>query len=144
MKGKGEKEKCTHLNEEFQRITRRDKKAFLSDQRKEIEESKRMGKLRDLIRKITVTKGMFHTKMSTIKNRNDMDITEADDTKKKWQEYTEELYKKDFHDPENHCCVITHLEPDILEYKVKWALGTVTVNKASGDDGLSFERSQIL
>ena len=73
-----------------------------------------------------------------------MDITEADDTKKKWQEYTEELYKKDFHDPENHCCVITHLEPDILEYKVKWALGTVTVNKASGDDGLSFERSQIL
>ena len=144
MKGKGEQEKCTHLNEEFQIITRRDKKAFLSDHRKEIEESKRMGKLRDLIRKITVTKGMFHTKMSTIKNRNDMDITEADDTKKKWQEYTEELYKKDFHDPENHCCVITHLEPDILEYKVKWALGTVMVNKASGDDGISFERPQIL
>ena len=132
------------MNAEIQRIARRDKKAFLSDQHKEIEESKRMGKLRDLIRKITVTKGMFHTKMSTIKNRNDMDITEADDTKKKWQEYTEELYKKVSHDPDNHNGVITHLEPDILEYKVKWALGTVMVNKASGDDGISFERPQIL
>ena len=114
VKGKGEKERYTHLNAEFQRIARRDKKAFLSDQCKVIEENSRMGKARDLIKKIRNTKGTFHAKMGTIKDRNDMDLTEAEDIKKRWQEYTEELYKKDLHDPDNHDGVITHLEPDIL------------------------------
>ena len=113
-KGKGEKERYTYLNAEFQRITWRDKKAFLSDQCKEIEENSRMGKTRDLFKKISDTKGTFHAKMGTIKDRNDMDLTEAEDIKKRWQEYTE-LYKKDLYDPDNHECVITHLEPDILE-----------------------------
>ena len=114
-KGKGEKERHTHLNAEFQRIARRDKKAFLSDQCKETEESNRMGKTRDLFKTIRDTKGTLHAKMGTIKDRNSMDLTEAEDTKKRWQEYTEELYKKDLHDPDNHNGVITHLEPDILE-----------------------------
>ena len=114
MKGKGKRERYTQLNAEFQRIARRDKKAFFSDQCKEIEENNRMGKTRDLVKKIRDTKGTFHTKMGTIKDRNDMDLTEAEDIKKRWQEYTE-LYKKDLHDPENHDDVITHLEPDILE-----------------------------
>ena len=118
-KGKGEKERHTHLNAEFQRIARRDKKAFLSDQYKEIEENNRMGKTRDLFKKIRDTKGTFHAKMGTIKNRNVMELTEAGDIKKSSQEYTEELYKKDLHDPDNHNGVITHLEPDILECKVK-------------------------
>ena len=118
VKSKGEKERYTHLNAEFQRITRRDKKAFLSDQCKEIEENSRIGKTRDLFKKIRDTKGTNHEKMGTIKVRNCMDLTEAEDIKKRWQEYTE-LYKKDLHDPENHSGVITHLEPDILEYKVK-------------------------
>ena len=113
-KGKGEKERYTQLNAKFQRIARRDK-AFLSDQCKEIEENKRMGKTRDLFKKIRDTKGTFHSKMGTIKDRNGMDLTEAEDIKKRWQEYTEELYKKDLHDPDNHDDVITHLEPDILE-----------------------------
>ena len=120
-KGKGEKERHTHLNAEFQRIARRDKKAFLSDQCKEIEENNRMGKTRDLFKKIRDIKGTFHAKMSTIKDRNGMDLTEAEDIKKRWQEYTEELYKKDLHNQDNHDGVFTHLEPDILECEVKWA-----------------------
>ena len=121
-KGKGEKERYTHLNAEFQKIARRDKKAFLRDQRRETEENNRMGKTRDLFKKIRDTKGTFHGKMGTIKDRNGIDLTEAEDIKKTWQEYTEELYKKELHDPDNHDGVITHLEPDILECEVKWAL----------------------
>ena len=114
MKGQGEKEKYIHLNAQFQRTARRDKNAFLSDQCKEIEENNRMGKTRDLFKKIRDIKGTFHLKMSTIKDRNGMNLTEAEDIKKRWEEYTE-LYKKDLHDPDNHNGVITHLEPDILE-----------------------------
>ena len=121
-KGKEEKEKYTHLNAEFQRIVTRDKKTSLSDQCKEIEENNRMGKTRDLFKKSRDTKGTFHAMMGTIKDRNGMDLTEEEDIMKKWQEYTEELYKKDLHDPNNHDGVITHLEPDILECEVKWAL----------------------
>ena len=127
-KGKGEKERYTHLNAEFQRRARRDKKAFLSDQCKEIEENNRMGKTRDLFEKIRNTKGTLHAKMGTIKDRNGMDLTEAEDIKNRWQEYTEELYKKDIHDADNHDGVITHLEPGILECKVKWGLGSITKN----------------
>ena len=119
-KSKGEKERYTHLNVEFQRIARRDKKAFLSDQFKEIEETNRMGKTRDPFKKIRDTKRTSHAKMGTIKGRNGMDLTEAKDIKKRWQEYTD-LYRKALHDPDNHDGVITHLEPDILECKVKWA-----------------------
>ena len=122
VKGKGEKERYTHLNAEFQRIARRDKKAFLSDQCKEIEEKNRLGKTRDLFKKIRDTKGTFHAKMGSIKNRNVMDLTEAEAIRKRWQEYTKELYIKDLHDPDNHDDVITHLEPDILECEVKWGL----------------------
>ena len=118
-KGKGEKERNTHLNAEFQRVARRDKKAFLSDQCKEIEEKNKMGKTRDLFKKISDTKGPFHAKMGTIEGRNSIDIKEAEDIKNRWLEYTEELYKKDLHDPDNHDGVITYLEPDILECKVK-------------------------
>ena len=114
-KDKGEKEKYTYLNAEFQRIARKDKKDFLRDQCKAVEENNKMGKTNDLFKKIRDTKGTFHAKMSTIKDRNDMDLTEAEDVKKRWQEYTEELYKKDLHDPDNHDGMITHLEPDILE-----------------------------
>ena len=120
VKSKGEKERHTHLNAAFQRIARRDKKAFLSDQGKKIEENDRMGKTRDLFKKIRDTKGTFHAKMGTIKDRNSMDLTEADHIKKRRQECTEELYKKDLHDPDNDDTVIAHLEPDILECKVKW------------------------
>ena len=130
MKGKGEKERCIHLNAEFQRIARRGKKAFLREC-KEIEESNRMGKTRDLFKKIRDIKGTFHAKMGTIKDRNSMNLTEAEDIKKRWQKYTE-LYKKDLNDPDNHNSVITHLEPDILECKLKWVLGSITTNKASG------------
>ena len=119
-KGKGEKERYTHLNVEFQRIARRDKKAFLHDQCKEIQENNRMGKTRDLFKKIRDTKGTLHAKMGSIKDRNGMDLTEVEDIKKRWQEYTEELYKKDLHNLDNHDGVITHLEPDILECEVKW------------------------
>ena len=128
----------------LQRIARRDKKAFLSEQCKEIEENNRMGKTRDLFKKIRDTKGTFHPKMGTIKDRSGMDLTEAEDIKKKWQEYTEELYKTDLHDPDNHDGVITHLEPDILESEVKWALGSITMNKASRGDGIPAELFQVL
>ena len=114
-KSKGEKQRYKHLNAEFQRIARRDKKAFLSDQCKEIEENNRTGKTRDLFKKIRDTKGTFHAMMGTIKDRNGMDLTEAEDIKQRWQEYTEQLYIKDLHNPDNHNGVITHLEPDILE-----------------------------
>ena len=144
VKGKREKERYTHLNAEFQRIARRDKKTFHSDQCKEIEENNRMGKTRDLFKKISDTKGTFHAKMGTIKDRNSIDLTEAKDTKNRWQEYTEKLYKKDLHDPDNHNDVVTHLEPDILECKIKWALGSITTNKASGSDGIPAELFQIL
>ena len=117
---KGERERYIHLNAEFQKIARRDKKAFLGEQCKEIEENNRMGKTRDLFKKIRDTKGTFHAKIGTIKDRNGMDLTEAEDIRKRWQEYTEELYKKDLPDPDNHNGVITDLEADILEYEVKW------------------------
>ena len=130
-KGNGEKERSTHLNAEFQRIARRDKKVFLSDQCKEIEGNHRMGKTRDLFKKIRDTKGISHAKMGTIMDRNGMDLTEAEDIKMRWQEYTEELYKKDLHDPDNHDGVITHLETDILECEVKWALGSTTRKEQS-------------
>ena len=129
VKGKGEKERYTHLNAEFQRIARREKKAFLNEWSKEIAESIRMGKTledlerswRDLFKKIKDTKGTFYAKMSTIKDRNGMDLTETEDIKKRWQEYTEELYRKDLNDPDNHFGVITHQDPDILECELKWA-----------------------
>ena len=133
---KGEKERYTHLNAEFQRIARRDKKAFLSDQRKEIEKNNRMGKTRDLFKKIRDTEGIFYAKKGTIQDRNVRDLTEAEDIMKRWREYTEELYKKHLHDPDNHNGVITHLGPDILECEVKWALESCTTNKASGGDGI--------
>ena len=132
------------MNAEFQRIARRDKKAFFSDQCKEIVENNTMGKTRDLFKKIKDTKGTFHSKMGTIKDRNGMHLTEAEDIKKRWQEYTEELYKKDLNDQDNHDGVITHPEPDILECEVKWALGSITTNKASGGDGIPVRLFQIL
>ena len=125
-KSKGEKERYIHLNAEFQRIARRDKKAFLSDQCKEIEEN-RMGKTRDLCKNIRHTKGTFHAKMGSIKDRNGMHLTEVEDVKKRWQEYTEELCKKDLQDPDNRDGVITHLEPDILQCEVKWASESITI-----------------
>ena len=139
VKSKGKKERYIHLNVEFQRIARRDKKAFLRDQCKEIEGNNRIRKTRDLFKKIRDTKGTFHAKMGSIKDRNDMDLREAEDIKKMWQEYTKELYKKDLHDQDNHDGVITHLDPDILECEVKWALESITTNKASG--GVEFQLS---
>ena len=133
---------CTHhlpSEAKFQRIARRDKKAFLCDQCKELEENNRMGKTRGLLKKIRDTEGTFHAKMGTIKDRNGMDLTEAEEIKNRWQEYTEELYKKGPNYLDNHDGVITHLEPDILECEVKWALGSITTNKASGGDGISPE-----
>ena len=129
---------------EFQRIARRDKKDFLSDQCKEIEENNIIGKPRDLFKKIRDTKGTFHAKMGSIKDRNGRDITEAEDIKKRWQEYTEELCKKDLHDQDNHNGMITDLQPDILECAVKWALGSITMKKASGGDEIPIELFQIL
>ena len=143
-KGKGKKKRKTNLNAEFQRIARRDKKALFSEQCKEIEENNGMGKTRDLFKKIRDTKGTFHAKMGTMKDTYGMDLKEAKDIKKRWQEYTEELYKKDLHDPDNHDGVITHLEPDILECKVKWVLGSIIMNKVSGGDGIPVELFQIL
>ena len=143
MKSKGEKERYTHLNADFQTIARRDKKAYLRDQCKQTEEDNRMGKTRDLFKKIRDTRRTFHAKMGSIKDRNGMDPTEAEDIKKRWQEYTE-LYKKDLHNPGNHDGVITHLEPDILECEVKWALESITMKKASGGDGIPIELFQIL
>ena len=142
-KSKGEKERYKHLNAEFQRIARSDKKAFLSDQCKEIEENNRMGKNRGLFKKIRDTKGTVHAQMGSIKDKNGTDLTEAEDIKKRWQEHTE-LYKKDLHNPDNHDGVITHLEPDILECEVKWALGSITTNKASGSDGILVDLFKIL
>ena len=145
MKNKGKKERYTHLSAEFQRIARRDKKGFLSVQCKEIEENNKMGKTRDLFKKIRDTKGTFHAKMGSTKYRNRMDLTEAQDIKKRWQEYPEELNKKkNLPNPNNHDGVITHLEPDILECEVKWALESITTNKASGGDGIPVEPFQIL
>ena len=132
------------MNAEFQRIARRDKKAFLSDQCKEVDGKNRMGETRDLFKKIRDTRRTFHAKRGTIKDSNGMDPTEAEDIKKRWQEYKEELYKKDLHDPANHHGMITHLEPNILECKVKWALGSITTNNASGDDGIPVELYQVL
>ena len=143
VKSKGEKERDKHLNAEFQRIARREKKAFLSDQYKEIEANNKLGKTRDLFKNIRDTKEIFHAKRGTIKDRNAMDLTEAENIKK-WQEYTAELYKKDLHDPDNHNGVIAHLEPDILECEVKWALGSITTNKTNGGDGIPVELFQIL
>ena len=143
-KNKGEKERYKHLNAEFQRIARRDKKAFLSDQCKEIEKNNRRGKTREYVKKIRDTKGTFHTKMGSIKDRSGMDLTEAEDIKKRWQEYSEELYKKHLHNQDNHNGLITHLEPDILECEVKWGVENITTNKASGGDGIPVELFQIL
>ena len=143
-RAKGEKKRYIHLNAEFQRISRRDEKTFLSDHCKEIQENNRMGKSRDLFKKIRDIKGTFHAKMGSIKDRNAMDLTEAENIKKRWQEYTEELCKKELHDPDNHDGVITHLEPDILECEVKGTLGSITTNKASGGDGIPVELFQIL
>ena len=127
------------MKAEFERVARRDKKAFLSDQYKGVEENIRKGKTRELFKKTGDIKGTFHARMGTIKDRNGKDLTEAEEIKKRWQEYTEELYKGDLHDSDNHDGVITHLEPDILECEVKWALGSITVNKASGGDGILAE-----
>ena len=135
VEGKGEKETYSHLNADFQRTATRNKKALLSDQCKEIEENNRMGKTRDLFKKIRTTKRTFHAKTVTIKDRNDMDPTEVANIKR-WQEYTEKLYKKDLHNPDNHDGVFTHPGSDILECEVKWALGSITTNKASGGDVL--------
>ena len=143
-KSKGEKKRYKCLNAEFQRIARRDKKVILSDQCKEIEENNIIQKTRDLFKKTRNTKGIFHVKMGTVKDRNGMDLTEAKAIKKRWEEYTEEIYKKYLHNPDNHNGVITYLEPDILECKVKWALGSITMNKASGADGVPAELFQIL
>ena len=132
------------MNAEFQRTARRDKKTFLSDQCKEIEENNRMGKTRDLFKKIRDPKGTFQAKMGLIRDRNGMDLTEAEDTKKTWQEYTEELYKEDLHDPDIHNGVFTHLVLDILECEVRWALESITTNKASGDNRIPVELFQIL
>ena len=142
-KSKGEKERYMHLKAGFQSIARRNKKAFFSNQCKEIEENHRLGKTRDLFKKIRDTKGRFHAKMGSIKDRNGMYLTEAEDIKKRWQEYTE-LYKKDLHNPDNQDGVITHLEPDILECEVKWALESITTSNASGGDGIPVELFQIL
>ena len=144
VKRKGEKERYKHLNAEFQRIARRDKKAFLSDQCKEIEENNRIGKTGDLFKKIRDAQATFHAKMGSIKDRDGRDLTEAEDIKR-WQEYTE-LYKKVLHDPDNHDGVITqtHLEPDILECEVKWALGSITMDKAGGGDEIPVSLSQLM
>ena len=132
------------MNAEFQRRARRDKKGFLRGKCKEIEKNNRMGKTRDFYKKIRDIKGTFHANMGSIKDRNGMDLTEAEDIKKRWQEYTEEVYKKDLHDPNNHDGVITHLEPDILECEGQETLGSITTNKASGGDGIPVELFQIL
>ena len=143
-KSKAAKERCINLNAEFQRIARTDRKAFLSDQCKEIEENNRMGKTRDL-KKTRDTKRTFHAKIGTIKDRNGMDLTEAEDikTRKRWEEYAG-VYKKDIYEPDNHDGVITQLEPDILKCEVKWALGSITTNNASGGDGVPVELFQII
>ena len=144
VKGKGERERYTQLKAEFQRIARKNKKAFLIEQYKEIKENNRVGRTRDLFKKIEDTKGTFHAKMGTIQGRNGMDLTEAEEIKKRWQEYMEELYRKGLNDLANHDGVVTHLEPDILECEGKWALGSITTNKAGAGDGIAVELVQIL
>ena len=136
MKKKGEKERYNHLNAKFQRIARKDTKAFHGDQCKEIEKNNRMGNTTNLFKKIRDNKGIFHAKFGPIKDRNGMVLTEAGNIKKRWQEYAEELYKKDLHDPDNHDGMISHLVPDILECEIKWTLGSITSNKASGGNGI--------
>ena len=143
MKSQREKERYKHLNAEFQSLAKRDKKAIHSDQSKEIEENNRMGKTRDFFKKVRIIKGTFHAEMGSIKDRNGMDLTGEEDIKR-WQKYTEELYQKDLHDQGNHDGVITYLEPDILECEVKWALESITMNKASEGDGIPVELFQIL
>ena len=145
VKGKGKRERYTQINAQFQRIARKDK-AFLNEQCKEIEEITRRGKMSDLFKKIGDIKGTFHVhgRMGTIKDRNGKDLTEAEEVKKRWQEYTKELYKKGLNDWDNHDGVVTHLESDILEYEVKWTLGSITTSKASGSDGIPVELFQIL
>ena len=130
------------MNAEFQRIAWKDKKTFLSDQCKEIEETNRIGKTRDLFKKIRDIKETFHAKMGSIKDRNGRGLKEAEDIKKRWQGYTEELYKNGINDPDNHDGVVTHLQPDILECEVKWTFGSITTNKATGSDGIPAELSQ--
>ena len=142
MKGKGERERYIQLKGEFQRIARRDKKA-LNEQCKGGEENNRMGKTRDFMR-IGDIKGTLHARKGVIKDRNSKDLTEAEEIKKRWQEYTEELYKKELHDQDNHNSVIIHIEPDILECEVKWALESITTNKTSGGDGIPVELFQML
>ena len=144
VKSKGEKERYNHLNAQFQRIARRDKEAFLSNQCKEREENNRMGKTRDLFKKIRDTKRSFHAKMGLIKDRNGRNLAEAEDIKKRWQDTQKKVYKKDLHDPDNLNGVITHLESDTLECEVKRALGSITTNKASGGGGIPVELFQIL
>ena len=144
VKQKGEKDRYIHLNVEFQRTARRDKKAFLSEQSKEIEENSTMGKTRNIFKKIRDSKGTFHAKKGTIKDRNCKDLIEAEENKKRWQEYTEELYKKCLNEPDSHNGVITHPQPDILVCKVKWALGSITMNKASRGNRIPAELFQIL
>ena len=139
MKSKGERERYTQLNAEFQRKARRHKKAFLKEQCKEVEENNRMRKTRELFKKIGGIKGTFYARMGTIKDRKSKDLREAEEIKKRWQEYTGELHKKGLSDQDNHDQVVTHLEPDILECEVKWALGSITTNKASGGDGIPAE-----
>ena len=141
VQGKRERERYTHLNVEVQRTARRDKKAFLSHQCNEIAENNTMGKTRDFFKKIRDTEGTFHAKMGSVKDRNGRNLTEAEDIQKRWQEYTGELYQKNLHYPDNHNGVITHLEPDILECEVKWALGSITSNKASGGEGVPVDIS---
>ena len=144
MKGKGQRDRYTHLKAEFQRTARRDKKAFLREQCQEIEVNNRLGKTRDLFKKIGDTKGTFHAKMGSIKDRNGKDLTKVEEIKKSWQEYTEELYIKGLNDPDNHDSVVTYLEPDILECEVKWALGSITMNKARGGDRIPVELFKML
>ena len=144
VKGKGERERYTQLNAEFQRIARRDKKDFLSEQCKEIEENNRMANTRDLFKKIRDTKGTFHVRMSMKKDRNSKDLTGPEEIKKRWQEYKEELNKKGIHDQDTHDGVTTHSKPDILECEVKWALESITTNKAGGGDGIPVELFQSL
>ena len=145
MKGKGERERCTQLNAEFQRIAKRDKKAFLSEQCTEIEENNKMGKTRDLFEKTRHTKGTFYAKIGTIKDKNGKDKKQKQKRLiKDGKKYTEELYNKALNDPNNHYGVLTHLEPEILECEVSWALGSITTNKASGDDGIPTELFEIL
>ena len=142
VKSKGEKERYAYLSAEFQRISRRDKKDFLSDQCKEIQAINRMGNTRDLFKPTRDIKGTFYAKMGTIKDSNGIDLTEAEDIIKRWQEHTEELYNKDLHDPDNHDGMITHLEPDILKCEVKWSLRSITMNKANGSDGIPVQLFQ--